>query len=169
MAQFDRLPEAERDLWLAKWQASRLECPDCGRPMAECSDPERDWYPYRRICYATMERAAAEAAVSALRGENANYHDGTFTDWVKARSSSHPYPAGAGEFINVSDRDLAPWDNFTRDLEASPVQQAEPDEAGDKRDGDHGPGVGLALPPDRGGNDEATDGEHDGEQVAEDQ
>ncbi len=121
MAQFDRLPDDERDLWLAKWQTERLECPDCHRPLEECSDPERTWYPYRRICYPTMERAAAEAALDALRGDAAKWHDGTFRNWSKVRTVEYPYPAGAGESVNVADRDLAPWDDFTTSIDASPL------------------------------------------------
>ena len=96
-----------------------------------------------------MEREAAAAAVASLRGEDANYHDGTFTSWAKERSASHPYPAGAGEAIGVADRDLTPWDEFTTKRDASPVppsdllaEQApgEQDEAADEgaQEHDHG-------------------------------
>lgn len=125
MAQFDRLPE--RDYWIAEYERKRLECP-CGRPVAECSDPNRKWYPFRTICYATMEREAAAAALADLRGDTANYHDGTFADWAPKRSDEHPYPAGAGESIGVADRDLAPHDHFTTDLEASPIPPSDDDE-----------------------------------------
>lgn len=121
-------------MWIADWQTKRLECPDCGNPLDECSDPTKRHYPYRRICYPTMERAAAEAALEALRGETARYHDGTFTSWAKDRSDSHPYPAGAGESIGVADRDLTPWDRFTTERDASPQpsgEDAEPDDPED--------------------------------------
>ena len=174
LAQFDRLPEAERDLWIARWQVKRMQCPDCGRPLDECSDPDRAFYPYRRICFASMERAAAEEALTALRGSEARYHDGTFTRWSKTRSSEFPYPSGAGESIGVADTDLAPWDEFTTKLDASPVPPShrevpEPHDPGDERDGEHGPGVGLALSPDHRGDDQPADREQHGEQVAEDQ
>ena len=121
-----------------------------------------------------MEREAAAAAVASLRGEDANYHDGTFTSWAKERSASHPYPAGAGEAIGVADRDLTPWDEFTTKLDASPIPPStsegedsdDPDDDGDRQDG---PGVGLVLPPDHRGDDQSADREQDGERVAEDQ
>lgn len=79
-----------------------------------------------------MEHHAAVAAVAALRGESAAFHDGSFTNWAKVRSDEHPYPAGAGEVIGVADRDLAPWDHFTTDLEASPVRSVAEETPGDQ-------------------------------------
>lgn len=124
LAQFDRLPESERGYWIADWQLAELECSDCGRPVSECSDPARKFYPFRRICYATMEREAADAAYQALHDEEsgAAFHDGTFTRWAGKRSASHPYAANAGVTIGVADRNLAPWDRFTKDRDASPVE-----------------------------------------------
>ena len=66
------------------------------------------------------------AALADLRGENAAWHDGTFTNWSKSRTNSrgdvtHPYPAGAGEAIGVADVNLTPWDKFTTERNASPV------------------------------------------------
>ena len=86
-----------------------------------CSNPNRTLYPFRRICYATMEREAAEAAYQALHGEKAGWHDGTFTSWAAERSPSHPYPAMAGVSIGVAATDLTPWDRFTTQRDASPV------------------------------------------------
>lgn len=126
MGQFDRLPAVERDYWIAEWERQRMACPDHGGPLDECSDPDRKWYSYRRICYATMEREAAIAALKELRGENSNFHDGTFTDWVAKRSDEHPFPAGAGETIGIADTNIAPWDEFTTELDASPIRP--PDE-----------------------------------------
>ena len=121
-----------------------------------------------------MEREAAQAALGALRGEDAKWHDGTFTSWRKDRSASHPYPAGAGEYVHVADVDVAPWDEFTTKLDASPIPPStsegedsdDPDDDGDRQDG---PGVGLVLPPDHRGDDQSADREQDGERVAEDQ
>lgn len=125
LAQFDALSPTERDYWIADWQLAREECSDCGRPIEECSDPKRKFYPYRRICYATMEKEAAVAALNDLRGEDAQFHNGAFTDWAKVRSASHPYPAGAGEAIGVADQDIAPWDKFTTERDASPLEPKE--------------------------------------------
>ena len=120
LAQFDQLPESERDYWLADWQIAELECRDCGRPVSECADPKRSFYPFRRICYATMEREAADAAYAALH-EDLPFHDGTFTSWSAKRSTSHPYHFRSGVTFGVADRDVAPWDRFTTDRDASPV------------------------------------------------
>lgn len=132
LAQFDALPEAERGYWIADWQLSRLEC-DCGRPVEECSDPARKFYPYRRVCFATMEREAAQAAYRDLHEERP-WHDGTFTSWAAKRSASHPYPFDAGVQIGVADTDVAPWDHFATKRDASPVA---PDDAlGDREEAD---------------------------------
>lgn len=130
MAQFDRLPPAERDYWVTEWQIKRETCPDCGNPLSECSDPERKWYPYRRVCYATMEREAAEVAYSTLHGADtdAQWHNGTFASWSKERSAAHPYSASSGMSIGVADRDLAPWDKFTTEVDASPIQPSDTDD-----------------------------------------
>lgn len=69
-----------------------------------------------------MERTAAVEALNSLRGADAQFHNGTFTSWAKEWSSDHPYPAGAGEAVGVADTDLMPWDRFTTDLRASPIQ-----------------------------------------------
>lgn len=143
MGQFDRLPSAERDYWITRWEMQRLTCPDCGNPLKECSDPERAWYPYRRICYATMELKAAEAAYGALH-ENLGYHDGTFTSWAKDRGDEHPYAANSGVAIGVAKRDVAPHDKFTTERDASPLRSvaeqapSKQDEAdGAEQDGDY--------------------------------
>lgn len=147
---FYALSDEEREYWIADWELKRLACPDCGNPMDECSDPGRKWYPYRRICYATMERVGAEEAVAAVRGETALWHNGTFIDWAKVRDKDHPYPAGAGETIDVATRDLTPWDEFTTKRDASPLppsqeQQGEPSHAADG--GQTPDGEGVTEPP----------------------
>ncbi len=121
---FDRLPEDERQLWIAEWQAGRLACGECGRPIAECADPGVLHYPYRRVCYVSREAAAAEAMYSRLH-EDAPFHDGTYADWAKVRSASHPYHFSDGVHIGVADRDIAPHDQFTTDVNASPVPSAD--------------------------------------------
>lgn len=85
-------------------------------------DPKRVWYPYRRVCYATMEREAAAEAYTSLHDEDAAYHDGTFTNWAKKRSAEYPYAAMAGVSIGVAKVDLAPHDEFTTQVDASPVE-----------------------------------------------
>lgn len=119
LADFDRLG-AERDLWVGRYEREQVTCKECGRPIAECADHERTFYPFRRVCYATMEREAAEAAYAA-RHEDKPWHDGTFTSWSKERSDSHPYRFDSGVMIGVADHDLTPWDYFTTRESASPI------------------------------------------------
>jgi hypothetical protein len=121
LGQWDRLPPRERDLRLSKHRRDKMRCPDCGNPVEVCSDPVRLWYSYRRICFASMEREAAEAALSAIRGETAKFHDGSFMKWSSKRSEGFPYPAGAGETIGVAEQNLAPHDRFTTELAATPI------------------------------------------------
>lgn len=96
-----------------------------------------------------MEREAAVEAYQDLHKDRP-YHDGTFQSWSADRSRSHPYSAGAGVSFGVADRDLTPWDKFTTDEHASPVEseagdQEEPAESGD--DGQAGHGHGVSEPP----------------------
>ncbi|UUW88404.1 hypothetical protein [Pimelobacter simplex] len=120
MAQFDRLGPRERDLWILDNQRQRTTCPDCGNPIAECSDPDRSWYSYRRICYASMEVRAAEDAYADLH-EKAPYHDGTFTSWNTKRTTEFPFHHSHGVNFGVAREDLTPWDTFTTERDASPI------------------------------------------------
>lgn len=67
-----------------------------------------------------MEREAAQEAYTSLHGEDAAWHDGTFKRWSKSRSDEFPYAAGSGVSFGVADVDLAPWDRFTTERDASP-------------------------------------------------
>lgn len=93
--------------------------------MEECSDPERSWYPYRRICYAAMERAAAQDAYADLH-EKAAFHDGTFQSWNEKRSPEFPYHHSHGVGIGVAPIDPTPWDAFTTERDASPQAPEKP-------------------------------------------
>jgi predicted amidophosphoribosyltransferase len=98
-----------------------MRCPDCGNPIDVCSDPERaPRYPYRRICYSSMEREAAQAAYEA-KHEKAPWHDGTFESWAGEQSPEHPYHFRHGVTVGVADRNVAPWDKFTTKAKASPI------------------------------------------------
>lgn len=123
LAQFDRLSPDERDYWLELDRQERGRCKDCGRPASECADPERKFYPFRVICYPTMEREAARAAYEALH-EDEPFHDGTFTSWSKERTQSHPYHANEGVKFGVADVDFAPEDKFATDRYARPTEGA---------------------------------------------
>ena len=95
-------------------------CSDCGRPVTECTDSETVYTPFRRVCYPTMEREAADALYARLH-EKQPYHDGTFTSWAEHRSASHPYHFHDGVKIGVAESDLTPHDMFTTEQNASPV------------------------------------------------
>lgn len=120
LGQFDRLPADERDYWQALHAQESVECKNCGRSRSECSDHERPFYPFRTVCYATMEREAAGAMYGELHKEEP-YHDGSFASWAKERSSSHPYHFGEGVSIGVADVDLSPDDKFTTEVDARPA------------------------------------------------
>jgi hypothetical protein len=143
LTQFDRLPDVERGYWVAQWEIQQLTCRDCGHLVSECSDPKRLWYPFRRICYATMEREAAEASYAALHGEEHGFHNGTFTSWAKDRSAAYPYEAKSGVRIGVDKRDRAPHDKFTTVRNASPdesVAEQAPSEQDETAGGSSEPG-----------------------------
>lgn len=105
-----RIAEDARDL---------TTCGHCNRPLSDCTDSERVWFPQRSVCFASMESAAANARYDA-KHEARPYHDGTFQSWAKERSPHHPYHARDGVSIWVHDVDLAPDDDFLTDGEAVP-------------------------------------------------
>lgn len=74
--------------------------------------------------------------MNAVRGEH-KFHNGDFTAWSEVRTEAFPCPAGAGETIGVASYDIAPWDEFTTELDASPVQSSglEPVEVADEVQG----------------------------------
>lgn len=104
---------------MARYERKRDECPQCHRPRSECSDPERDWYSVRTICFATMEREAAQAMYADLHAD-APFHDGTFRNWSAKRNRITPYHFGEGVSIWVAPVDVNPEDDF---LSASFPQQ----------------------------------------------
>lgn len=73
------------------------------------------------VCYATMERDAADAAYAKLH-EKEPYHNGSFTSWSKDRGEEHPYHFRDGVSIGVTDHDVAPWDKFPTEVNASPTR-----------------------------------------------
>lgn len=109
-----------------EYERERRQCPDCGNQIDECSDPLKEWHPYRRICWATVERETAIAMMKHVRGgEDANFHDGTFTRWAKQWSPEFLVPAGAGETVGVSPVET-PDDPFTTQADARPLGLPEP-------------------------------------------
>lgn len=121
LREFDRLPELERSLWIADWETEQAACHECGRPRSECSDPEREWYPFRSVCFATMARSTHEKRYADLH-EDEPWHNGLFTEWGAQRTSETPYHRDAGVTVGVAEVDMHPWDDFTRDPNASPIK-----------------------------------------------
>lgn len=105
---------------LRRFDRERGACPDCGNPIEKCSDPDRQWYAYRRVCYASMEREGAQGRYRDLHKDR-EHHDGTFTRWSAKRTRETPFGFDEGVTIGVSETDLTPWDDFTTNPEASPV------------------------------------------------
>lgn len=134
LAAFDRLPSDERDYWVADWYLTRLECSQHGGPLSECSDPEKAWFPQRRVCRATMEADAARAFYDK-RHERAKYHDGTFPAdlkaWSSERTREHPYRYDEGVTIYAAPEDLNPDDDF---LAAAATRSDDEPEGGDQAD-----------------------------------
>jgi hypothetical protein len=110
----------ERDLRLEEHAREQLTCGTCGNSVVDCADPDKVWYPYRRVCYATMERESSEARYKALH-KDAEFHDGTFSHWSGKRTAETPVQMDEGVTIGVADRDLTPWDEFTTKRDASPT------------------------------------------------
>lgn len=91
----------ERDGWYELRDYEEALCPQCGRLMSECGDPDTDWYPQRHICWATAARQVATRRWSALI-EQAKPDEAGFlpTDGVQ---------------VWVSPDDLTPDDDFLED------------------------------------------------------
>ena len=91
--------------------ALEAERHDCGHPHSVCSDPDKDWFPQRTVCYPTMERMAAVARYERLH-EDLPYHDGTFSSWRKKPDDEHPYHFQWGVSVWVAEKDWSPDDDF---------------------------------------------------------
>lgn len=74
-------------------------------PRDVCSDPERDWYPQREVCWPSAVLAAA-AALYAERHEGAPYHDGSFERWSKTRSFDFPFQFGDGVKVSLTEQQV---------------------------------------------------------------
>lgn len=88
---FRALPGSDQDEMIAYVQDI---CPDCGNLRNVCSDPKRDWYAQRTMCYAT---AAREQLVRTLQKQHGDPDGGK------------PHPLD-GLTSWVSDQDLNPDD-----------------------------------------------------------
>lgn len=72
-------------------------CPECGNLRSVCSDPERSFYPQRRMCYAA---AVQQLTLRRLRAK----HKGE-----PSLAELHPLD---GMGVYVSPDDLTPDDDF---------------------------------------------------------
>lgn len=109
--QLDALPVTERLARYAEDARERGTCRECGRPLVECSDRDKDWFPQRTICYPTMNAQAANQSYAELH-EKAPYHDGTHRSWSEKRTKAHPFRYDDGVKVWVHDVDLSPHDHF---------------------------------------------------------
>lgn len=89
------MAEEERDEWLAYFAEV---CPSCGNLRSVCSDPSRDWFPQRTMCYATASR---DLVIRRLRKKHEKKEPGT--------KDLHPFD---GMDVWVSEFDLTPDDDF---------------------------------------------------------
>lgn len=73
-------------------------CPSCGNLRSECSDPERQWFPQRTMCYASASLEVVRRRVTKKYGHpthnDSEVHD---TDGMQ---------------VWVAQDDLSPDDNF---------------------------------------------------------
>lgn len=92
-----------------------MKCSQCGGDRADCSDPEKMWYPQRAICHLTRERMAAERRYAELHKDRP-YHDGTERSWAKEASRTHPYHFNDGVHVWVAVEDVNPDDQFLSDV-----------------------------------------------------
>lgn len=74
-----------------------LVCPNCGNLRSVCSDPTRDWYPQRSMCYATASR---EVVLRRLQKKHEKTEPGL---------TLHPLD---GMSVWVAQDDLTPNDDF---------------------------------------------------------
>ncbi len=112
------------------WDRSREECPQCHRPAAECSDPDRVWYPQRLVCYATRETERLEREWRELHDEKTGrvFHDGTERSWSKTFGAAHPYNYDDGVRLFVTAVDLSPDDDWLSRLQPTAATDADDDE-----------------------------------------
>lgn len=134
LAEFDALPEVDRDRWRAEWEIEKLTC-GCGSLVEDCSRPQT-LYPYRRICQVTRAREAAQAMYAALH-EKAPFHDGTYTRWNEHRTSEFPYRYDEGVTVGVDTVERTPWDYFTTRTNASPLPPRGAGGRGSQEEADH--------------------------------
>lgn len=85
----------------------------CGHQEHVCSDPNRVWYPQRKVCHVTMQEAAAQRRYREIH-QDRPYHDGTFTNWTAEPTTGTPYHYLDGVEIYVAEVDINPGDEFLK-------------------------------------------------------
>lgn len=114
---FYRLPDSERDWWVARHQRE-ASLHSCGHPHDVCGDPAKRWYPQRTVCYPTMEREAAAAKYGRLHSDRP-WHDGAFGNWSGKPSDLTPYRYDMGVTVWVAQKDYSPDDAFLSGADVS--------------------------------------------------
>ena len=104
---------------MALWDLENERCVRCGQLVAEHGDPDKLWFPQRIVDYAEMQLAGAQALYAGVHEERP-YHDGTFTDWSKERTSRHPFRYDDGVSIILAAEDLFADDDFLTNERAAP-------------------------------------------------
>jgi hypothetical protein len=99
-----------RELVLARYDEKQGKCGLCGRPVAECSDPDRDRFPQRAVCYESM--ALAEANRLYDEAHDGLWHDGQHKTWRPQRTPATPFAPRDGVHLWMSSIDLSPDEEF---------------------------------------------------------
>lgn len=97
----------------ALFEAERLVCPECGNLLEDCRDPDKagDWFPQRSVCYAAMNRSAANRRYDD-KHKDKPFHDGRFQAFAKDAGKGAPFHVRDGVTVWTSAVDYAPDDRF---------------------------------------------------------
>jgi hypothetical protein len=113
--QFYDLPDGEQQVQIDEYEATQAACPHCGNPREKCSDPAGDWFPQMTICFATMERQAAQRRWENLHpSEGACWHDGRHKRWSRTRTKRTPFHRDDGVTIFATEDDLGLGGDFLK-------------------------------------------------------
>lgn len=90
--------DLDRERVFDAWDDAQERCPDCGRPLEECSTPPEALYPFRRVCYVTAAREVAQRRWEKLI--------------EKAPADANGFKPGDGVTIGVAKVEIHPDDDF---------------------------------------------------------
>lgn len=91
--------------------AELLICGTCGNPREDCGDPDRVWYPQRRVCYAGRAQSVADR-LYAMKHDETPFHNGAERAWAKKATPGQAFHFRDGVHVWVSPEDLTPDDKF---------------------------------------------------------